>query len=119
MILYRWAQFKEYEFEAADLSSYEDAGTVDDWALEAMAWACGEGRDHRHVRDDACAAAVPDARTARAHADAFDREINFRRVPLEEIRLRARGMSLGSRGIFRKCEVKCLCGLFFCRKARV
>lgn len=44
LILYRWAQFKEYELaEAADLSSYEDAGTVDDWALEAMAWACGEG----------------------------------------------------------------------------
>ena len=40
LILYRWAQFKEYELaEAADLSSYEDAGTVDDWALEAMAWA--------------------------------------------------------------------------------
>ncbi len=29
--------------EAADLSKYDDAAAVEDWAAEAMAWACGEG----------------------------------------------------------------------------
>lgn len=44
LILYRWAQFQGLELAgAADLSKYEDAGAVEDWAVEAMAWACGEG----------------------------------------------------------------------------
>lgn len=44
LILYRWAQFKEYELaDAADLSSYEDSDMVGDWAHEAMVWACGAG----------------------------------------------------------------------------
>lgn len=44
VILYRWAQFRGCELaEAADLSKYDDAAAVEDWAAEAMAWACGEG----------------------------------------------------------------------------
>lgn len=44
LILYRWAQFKGFELtEAGDLSQYDDADAVEEWAVEAMAWALGAG----------------------------------------------------------------------------
>ena len=43
-ILYRYTQFKGYDLTAnADISSFNDASQVSDWALNAMKWACGAG----------------------------------------------------------------------------
>jgi len=43
-ILFRYAQFKDYDIaERADLSGYLDAGLVSDWATDAMRWANAEG----------------------------------------------------------------------------
>ena len=43
-ILYRYAQYKGYEFgEDSDISSYNDAATVSDGFIAAMRWACGAG----------------------------------------------------------------------------
>ena len=43
-ILYRYAQYKNYDTAAsADLSRYADFEQVSEWAQEAMAWANGEG----------------------------------------------------------------------------
>ncbi|MCR4962378.1 MAG: S-layer homology domain-containing protein, partial [Firmicutes bacterium] len=43
-ILYRFAKAQGYDVsQTADLSGYGDAGQVDGWAQQAMAWACGSG----------------------------------------------------------------------------
>ncbi len=43
-ILYRFAKAQGYDVsQTADLSGYGDAGQVDGWAQQAMAWACGTG----------------------------------------------------------------------------
>ena len=43
-ILYRYAQYKDYDTaSSADLSRYADFEQVSEWAQEAMAWANGEG----------------------------------------------------------------------------
>lgn len=44
LILYKYAEYKGYDTTAqGDLSGYEDAGEISDWALEAMEWAVGTG----------------------------------------------------------------------------
>ena len=43
-ILYRYATYKGYDTSAGqdtNISSYDDATDVSDWAIEAMQWACG------------------------------------------------------------------------------
>ena len=45
-ILYRYAKYKGYGAGAgnsADLSAYNDAGSISSWAAESMQWACGAG----------------------------------------------------------------------------
>ena len=43
-ILYRYAQYKGYEFGVdSDISSYHDAAMVSDGFIAAMRWACGAG----------------------------------------------------------------------------
>lgn len=43
-ILYRYAQYKEYDVsDSADLSGYTDVGTVSAYALDAFAWANANG----------------------------------------------------------------------------
>ena len=43
-ILYRYCAFKAYDTsESADISRYDDAGSVSSWAREAMSWANGAG----------------------------------------------------------------------------
>ena len=43
-ILYRYAIYKGYDVTAADdLSAFNDAGDISDWALAAMKWAVAEG----------------------------------------------------------------------------
>ncbi len=50
-ILYRYAQYKGYEFgEDSDISSYNDAATVSDGFIAAMRWACGAGIHHHAVK---------------------------------------------------------------------
>jgi len=46
VILYRWAQARGMDVSVGrdtNILSYEDAGSVSGWALEAMRWACGVG----------------------------------------------------------------------------
>ena len=43
-ILYRYAAYKGYDVsQRADLSKYEDQGTISSYAVDSMAWANGEG----------------------------------------------------------------------------
>ena len=43
-MLYRYAEYFKYDIsETADLSKYPDAGSVSDWAKEALEWAVGAG----------------------------------------------------------------------------
>jgi hypothetical protein len=43
-ILYRYAEYKDYDVSAAaDLAAYSDAGSVSSWAEAAMRWANAEG----------------------------------------------------------------------------
>ena len=43
-ILYRYAQYKEYDVETeGDLSAYTDAAHVSGYAIEPLRWACGVG----------------------------------------------------------------------------
>lgn len=66
-ILYRYAQFKEYDLsKSADLSAFPDAGNVSGWAKTAMSWAngtelirgTGNGLDPRGTATRAQAAAI-------------------------------------------------------------
>lgn len=44
VMLYRYEVYKGYDVSGkADLSKYPDAGSVSDWAVEAMEWAVGSG----------------------------------------------------------------------------
>src|SRR5699024_840496 len=44
VMLYRYAQYKDYDVTAgADLSGYADADAVSSWALAGMQWANAEG----------------------------------------------------------------------------
>ena len=44
VILYRYAQMKELsQGEAGDLTAFADGASVSDWAVDAMAWAVGQG----------------------------------------------------------------------------
>ena len=45
-ILHRYAQFKGYDVSAGEdtnVLSYDDAGEISDWAMEAIQWAVGAG----------------------------------------------------------------------------
>lgn len=45
-ILHRYSEYKGYDVgdaEDFDLLAFSDAGTVSDWALDAVKWACAEG----------------------------------------------------------------------------
>lgn len=45
-ILYKYAQYKEYDVSVGldtNILSYEDAFDINDWAMEALCWACGAG----------------------------------------------------------------------------
>ena len=46
-ILYRYAQYKEWDVsQRDDLMSYTDSGDISAWAREAVQWACGSGIIH-------------------------------------------------------------------------
>lgn len=65
VMLYRYAQYKNYECMAgADLSSYTDAADVSTWALDAVEWANAEGL----ITGRTAATIVPGGTATRAEA---------------------------------------------------
>jgi hypothetical protein len=64
-IMYRYAQYKSYDLSITnDLSAYDDANTVSDWAVTAVEWAVSHGL----ISGRTATTLVPQGETTRAEA---------------------------------------------------
>lgn len=67
-IIYRYAQFKGYDVsKTTDISGYNDASSVSDWALDAMKWANATGL----ITGRSAKTLAPEGNTTRAEAAAI------------------------------------------------